>query len=106
MNLTYPSAGGSAYYFAKRSINEERLAKFQAQGEKARHNAMLEQQHHESSAGAAAARYDHSGSPSSEANIDPAPTRHAPETDAQRIREKSKFEASEPYSARKGDRFS
>jgi hypothetical protein len=52
------------------------------------------------------ARSDHSGSPSQEATSDPAPTRHAPESEGQRIREKSKYEASEPYRARRGDRFS
>ena len=52
------------------------------------------------------ARNDHSGSPSQEAASDPAPTRHAPESEGQRVREKSKYEASEPYRARKGDRFS
>jgi hypothetical protein len=51
-------------------------------------------------------RTDVSGSPSQEANTDPAPTRHAPESDTQRVLEKSKYEASEPYKARKGDRFS
>jgi len=51
-------------------------------------------------------RNDHSGSPSQEATSDPAPTRHAPESEGQRVREKSKYEASEPYRARKGDRFS
>lgn len=49
---------------------------------------------------------DHSGSPSQEATTDPAPTRHAPESEGQRVREKSKYEASEPYRAKKGDRFS
>lgn len=51
-------------------------------------------------------RNDHSGSPNQEATSDPAPTRHAPESEGQRVREKSKYEASEPYRARKGDRFS
>ena len=51
-------------------------------------------------------REDHSGSPSQEAISDPAPTRHAPESEGQRVREKSKYEASEPYRAKKGDRFS
>jgi hypothetical protein len=52
------------------------------------------------------ARSDHSGSPSQEATLDPAPTLHAPDTEGQRIREKSKYEASEPFRAKKGDRFS
>lgn len=49
---------------------------------------------------------NHDGSPSSEASHDPAPTRHAPESGGQKPREKSKYEASEPFRAKKGDRFS
>ena len=52
------------------------------------------------------ARSDSSGSPSQEATLDPAPTRHAPESEGQRVREKSKYETSEPFRAKKGDRFS
>lgn len=44
--------------------------------------------------------------PSSQASQDPAPTRHAPEDAAQKEREKSKYEASDVYRSRKGDRFS
>lgn len=51
-------------------------------------------------------RSDNSGSPSQEASSDPAPTSHAPDSEGQRVREKSKYEASEPFRARKGDRFS
>lgn len=52
------------------------------------------------------ARTDTAGSPSMESNNDPAPTRHAPSTERERVFEKSKYEASVPYSSRKGDRFS
>jgi hypothetical protein len=52
------------------------------------------------------ARSDHSGSPSHESTLDPAPTSHAPNTEGQRVREKSKYEASEPFRSKKGDRFS
>jgi hypothetical protein len=48
---------------------------------------------------------DPTGDPSREANIDPAPTRHAPETEAQRVGEKSKYEASEVWRSKKGDRL-
>lgn len=48
---------------------------------------------------------DKGASPASEASQDPAPTRHAPQTAEQEMREKSKYEASEPYRSRKGDRF-
>jgi hypothetical protein len=47
-----------------------------------------------------------SGNPSIEAGMDPAPTRHEPVDGEGRAREKSKYEASEAYRSRKGDRFS
>lgn len=49
---------------------------------------------------------DDANKPSQEASHDPAPTRHAPEDELQKAREKSKYEAAEPYRSRKGDRFS
>ena len=49
---------------------------------------------------------DHAGSPSSEISEDVAPVGHAPETPEQRITEKSKYEAAEPYRSKKGNRFS
>ncbi|KAF2651291.1 hypothetical protein K491DRAFT_696610, partial [Lophiostoma macrostomum CBS 122681] len=45
------------------------------------------------------------GNPSHEASVDPAPTRHAPEDESQKMREKSKYEASDVFRSRKGDRF-
>lgn len=44
--------------------------------------------------------------PSAQASQDPAPTRHAPSDEGQRVAEKSKYEASDVYRTRKGDRFS
>lgn len=104
-------AGGGAYYFAKKSINEDRQTRYREAEEKRRRLALLEHPGYgQPSSGAqqngAAPRSDLSGSPSQEANIDPAATRHAPDSEAQRLREKSKYEASVPYSATKGDRFS
>ena len=52
------------------------------------------------------ARTDTAGSPSQESSSDPAPTRHAPATEAQRVLEKSKYESTTPFRSRKGDRFS
>lgn len=52
------------------------------------------------------ARTDTAGSPSQESSSDPAPTRHAPTTEAQRVFEKSKYESSVPFKSTKGDRFS
>ncbi|KAK2814126.1 hypothetical protein FQN50_000530 [Emmonsiellopsis sp. PD_5] len=49
---------------------------------------------------------DDTASPSTEVGHDPAPTRHEPETEAQGVEEKGKYEASEPYRSRKGNRFS
>jgi len=49
---------------------------------------------------------DHAGSPSSEASEDVEPVGHAPATQDQKVMEKSKYEAAEPYRSKKGDRFS
>jgi hypothetical protein len=115
--LTSFAAGGTAYYFAKKSINADRAARFEADQKRRQMQQELEYSSKvpsksttSSSGGLAknggAPRSDHSGSPSQEATIDPAPTRHAPHTEGQRIREKSKYETSEPFRAKKGDRFS
>lgn len=45
------------------------------------------------------------GSPGRE-QFDPAPTRHAPTTEGERVIEKSKYESSTPFRSKKGDRFS
>lgn len=58
------------------------------------------------SANGTSPRTDPSGSPSQEASNDPAPTRHAPETEGQRVFEKSKYESSTPFKSPRGDRFS
>lgn len=49
---------------------------------------------------------DDASNPSQEASHDPAPTRHEPVEERQRVVEKSKYEASDVYRSRKGDRFS
>ena len=49
---------------------------------------------------------DHAANPSSEASEEAAPVGHAPENAEQRMREKSKYEAAEPFRSKKGDRFS
>ncbi|KAK4204215.1 hypothetical protein QBC40DRAFT_272989 [Triangularia verruculosa] len=115
-------AGGSAYYFAKQGINADKLARLE---EKRKRNSMVDSLEYSQnvptqplsssamggSATAAAtngtpARTDAVGSPSLETGNDPAPTRHAPATEAERLLEKSKYEASVPFRSRKGDRFS
>ncbi|ORX97436.1 hypothetical protein BCR34DRAFT_607264 [Clohesyomyces aquaticus] len=50
--------------------------------------------------------FEEANDPSQEASHDPAPTRHAPVDEAQKAREKSKYEASDVFRSRKGDRFS
>ena len=49
---------------------------------------------------------DDTAKPSQEASADPAPTRHAPVDEEGRTAEKSKYEASDVFRSRKGDRFS
>ncbi|CAK7202096.1 hypothetical protein SEUCBS139899_004816 [Sporothrix eucalyptigena] len=107
-------AGGAAYYFAKKSINADRQARLNEQRRKKSVIDSLEHTNANSSAmnsqlaaAAAAARTDAVGSPSQESSSgDPAPTRHAPATESQRVLEKSKYEASVPFQSPKGDRFS
>ncbi|RNJ60530.1 hypothetical protein D7B24_007453 [Verticillium nonalfalfae] len=110
-------AGGGAYYFAKKSINADRMTRLEDQRRK---KQMIESMEYSenvpsrplSSAtmggtpAASPARTDTAGSPSQEAGADPAPTRHAPTTEEQRIFEKSKYESAAPFRSTKGDRFS
>ena len=112
--LTSFKAGGAAYYFAKKSINADRAARYEVDQRRRQMQESLEYSARPipSSSGSVAKknggppRSDHSGSPSQEATMDPAPTRHAPESEGQRVREKSKYETSEPFRSKKGDRFS
>ncbi|KFZ04761.1 hypothetical protein V501_08997 [Pseudogymnoascus sp. VKM F-4519 (FW-2642)] len=101
-------AGGAAYYFAKKSINADRQTRFQEAEAKRRRLASLE--HPGYGQGGGSSQGGKGGgssiSPSQEASSDPAPTRHDPGSDSQRVVEKSKYEASQPYQTKKGDRFS
>ncbi|CAJ2508122.1 Uu.00g093080.m01.CDS01 [Anthostomella pinea] len=119
-------AGGGAYYFAKKSINADRAARFEESQRKKRMVDSLEYSNNVpsrpmsasamgGSIGSSAsgnggngtpARDDTAGSPSQEASYDPAPTRHAPATEGQRVVEKSKYESNQPFRSPKGDRFS
>ncbi|KAA8573610.1 hypothetical protein EYC84_005193 [Monilinia fructicola] len=87
-------AGGSAYYFAKQSINADRAARFEgrSKAQKAARSFRILQQD----------RWLRGEVSTTE----PAPTRHAPESEGQRVREKSKYEPVEPFRSKKGDRFS
>lgn len=119
--LTRITAGGGAYYFAKKSINADRAARFEEMRRKKKAVDSLEYSENVPSrpfssatmgggppgaANGTSPRTDPSGSPSQEASSDPAPTRHAPATEGQRILEKSKYESSTPFKSPKGDRFS
>jgi len=121
-------AGGGAYYFAKRSINADRNARFSAEQERKAQLYRAEQSHYtfnstppttkskgkgkvqeqvdKLSGQQSTKGLDHAGSPSSEMSEDPAPVGHAPVDGEQRVREKSKYEAAEPYRSKKGDRLS
>lgn len=103
-------AGAGAYYFAKREINADRQAKLEQARKKNQDIRSLEYAAADPNASSATAddpgRTDSMGSPSQEASNDPAPTRHAPATDSQRLTDKSKYESSVPYRSPKGDRFS
>ncbi|KAI1751634.1 hypothetical protein F4782DRAFT_181240 [Xylaria castorea] len=111
-------AGGGAYYFAKKSINADRAQRFEEAQRKKRMIDSLEDPTKPASTSSVAppsnnnnnnnapANNDFTGSPSQEASSDPAPTRHAPATEDQRVFEKSKYESSTPFRSPKGDRFS
>ncbi|KAI3330901.1 hypothetical protein F4824DRAFT_476792 [Ustulina deusta] len=104
-------AGAGAYYFAKKSINADRAQRFEETQRKKRMMDSLERPDNVPTNPAppsndAPVSNDVAGSPSREASSDPAPTRHAPTTEAQRVFEKSKYESSTPFQSPKGDRFS
>ncbi|KAL1953012.1 hypothetical protein VTO42DRAFT_3762 [Malbranchea cinnamomea] len=67
-----------------------------------------QQQHHHHPPQASVGRQtpDDVANPSQEAAHDPAPTRHEPDTEAQWVAEKGKYEATEPFRSRKGNRLS
>ncbi|KAF2140350.1 uncharacterized protein K452DRAFT_274057 [Aplosporella prunicola CBS 121167] len=106
-------AGGGAYVFAKKQINAERAEKAATDRRRKEQQQRLEASAYMPSSNttgavpmSAADATGPSASPSQQASQDPAPTRHAPETEGQRVFEKSKYEAAEPFRSRKGDRFS
>ncbi|KAG9252155.1 uncharacterized protein F5Z01DRAFT_676046 [Emericellopsis atlantica] len=100
-------AGVGAYIFAKKEINADRQAKLEAYRRK--QDAIRDLEHSEGagSAGNRGAAANYNGwSPSQEASNDPAPTRHEPTTEQQRVSEKGKHETDRVYRSPKGDRFS
>ncbi|KAK0720030.1 hypothetical protein B0H67DRAFT_574879 [Lasiosphaeris hirsuta] len=113
-------AGGGAYVFAKRSIDADRRTRLEEQRRKKSMAESLEYSQNVPSrplssatmggtgtiTNGGPARTDAAGSPSQESSNDPAPTRHAPATEGERVVEKSKYESSVPFRSPKGDRFS
>ncbi|KAF9887295.1 hypothetical protein FE257_010290 [Aspergillus nanangensis] len=118
-------AGGGAYYFAKKSINADRASRFETEMKRKAQLAQLEAEHRRQTTfnepmstpsedpslkRANMARFqsaaDDVASPSTEASHDPAPTRHEPDTEAQRVLEKGKYEATQPYRPPRGNRLS
>ncbi|MCJ1335906.1 hypothetical protein MMC09_001180 [Bachmanniomyces sp. S44760] len=108
-------AGGGSYYFAKKSVNADRAARHEEDLRRRRLTEHLEfdarsvtppKPRAPRSSGSDGISVDHAGRPSNEASLDPAPISHAPQSEKHAVRERSKYEASEPYRAKKGDRFS
>ncbi|KAJ5947599.1 hypothetical protein N7466_000614 [Penicillium verhagenii] len=120
-------AGGGAYYFAKQSINADRQNRFETEMKRKAQNRAMEDEHRRQVAmvgpnstptpgdDASLKRANMSqfqnatddvASPSAEASHDPAPTRHEPMTENDRVLEKGKYEAAEPFRPPRGNRFS
>lgn len=118
-------AGGGAYYFAKQSINADRQARFESEMKRKAQLKAMENDHKRQAAMTAPTtdptddaslkranmtRFqnaaDDVASPSAEASHDPAPTRHEPMTENDRVLEKGKYEAAEPFRPPRGNRFS
>lgn len=95
-------AGGGAYYFAKQSVNAERRARHEADIKRRRLSDSFEfssrQSNHMGNHRRAA---NSAGSQSTEASRDPASTKHAQVNDGPTAQERSKYEASEPFRAKK-----
>ncbi|PLN80128.1 hypothetical protein BDW42DRAFT_194720 [Aspergillus taichungensis] len=117
-------AGGGAYYFAKKSINSDRASRYEAEVKRKAQMAAMEAEDRRKNVTPGATptpsapslnrgnlprgenAADNTNSPSVEASLDPAPTRHEPDTDAERVLEKGKYEAARPFRPPPGNRFS
>ncbi|EEH21890.1 hypothetical protein PABG_04106 [Paracoccidioides brasiliensis Pb03] len=122
--------GGGAYYFAKKSVNASRANRHEeilrrreeaARQEKremafssATSDMPASSQTSPSPGGIGVTQAeraksgsdtDDTASPSREAGHDPAATRHEPETQSERVHEKGKYEAAEPYRPKRGNRL-
>lgn len=109
-----PLAGSGAYYFAKQSINADRAARYEAEIKRKAQLKAMEDEHRRqadtSQKRANMTRFqnatDDVASPSAEASHDPAPTRHEPMTERDRVMEKGKYETAEPFRPPPGNRLS
>ncbi|KAJ5908559.1 hypothetical protein N7495_001241 [Penicillium taxi] len=119
-------ACGSAYIFAKKSVNADRQSRFEADIKRKAQMKAMEDEHKRQQTGLPTSTpipsddsslkranmaafqnaVDDAASPSAEASHDPAATRHEPLTDKDRVLEKSKYEAAEPFRPPRGNRFS
>lgn len=122
-------AGGGAYYYAKKSINADRAARHEAELRRKSQLAASEAEYRRAQAASSPPNdtqklaespalqrsnattngngsRDDVASPSTEAGQDPAPTRHEPVTDKEKLLEKSKYEAAETFRPPRGNRFS
>ncbi|KAJ5182973.1 hypothetical protein N7492_000589 [Penicillium capsulatum] len=120
-------AGGGAYYFAKQSINADRANRFEMEVKRKAQMKAMEDEHRRQATlqgptstptpgddvslkRAKVAQLqnaaDDVASPSTEASHDPAPTRHEPLTENDRVLEKGKYEAAVPFRPPPGNRFS
>ena len=104
------AAGGGSYYFAKRSVNADKKARHEADVKRRRLTESLEfDSGAQSSPRNSQKAQDYAGSPSGEAGAagqDSAATTHPPANGRPNLKERSKYEPSEPYRTKKGDRFS
>lgn len=104
-------AGGGAYYFAKKQINADRADRYSKERLKQERLRRLESSKILSGDSTIpkpkkTSHDPQSLDPSHAASADPAPVEHASESAGQGTREKSKYEAAEPFRSKKGDRFS
>jgi hypothetical protein len=104
-------AGGGAYYFAKKSITADRAARHEVDVKRKARLAAMEVEDRRLQASSSQRSNitlgrDDVASPSAEAGQDPAPTRHEPETEREKMLEKSKYEAAETFRPPRGNRFS
>ncbi|KAI1005405.1 hypothetical protein K3495_g2810 [Podosphaera aphanis] len=84
-------AGGGAYYFAKKSINADKMARFEAEQKRKRQQDSLE--------------YSARASSNSNGNLNHKET-HEHHSESPKEVEKSKYEPEKPFRSLKGDRFS